>query len=161
METEQYTVLIAAENRAVVQLAEKALERDGRFTIVGECPNAPMASSMARKVKPDLLIVEEYLRGLSINALVAEIHDEAPTAEVIVLSIDNQVEQLDLIENIFAGLSVVEEETFQAALDSLISFWESDDATELASPDRRLRSRRGDTDWNKVSSERRDDDRRS
>lgn len=154
-------VIIAADQQSIIARAEEAIARHPRYELAGVCANAMLATALAGKVNPAVVLLAECLRGSTTNDAVTYLHSEVPTTEVIVLCSDVHTRELDLIENIFAALGVAEADLLDRALDSIAMFLDAAPGQHLDSPDRRLRDdARLRQEWNTVVAERRDMGRR-
>jgi DNA-binding NarL/FixJ family response regulator len=72
-----------ADMRALVRLA---LERSGRFEVVGEAPDGAEAIEQARAHQPDLLLLDLSMPVLSGIEALPRIREAAPATKVVVLS---------------------------------------------------------------------------
>ncbi len=154
-------VVIAADQQSIIARAEEAIARHPRFELAGVCSNGLLATSLASRVNPAVVLLAECLRGSSTNDAVMHLHSQVPTTEVIVLCSDGHTRELDLIENIFAALGIDEADLLDRALTSIASFLDATPGKHFDSPDRRLRDdSRLRQEWNTVVAERRDLGRR-
>lgn len=64
----------------------RALDRDGRFSILAEAEDAVEAVRKVRLLKPDTMILDLAMPGLNGLEVIPTIREHAPTTRVIVLS---------------------------------------------------------------------------
>ena len=94
-------VLLADEQPAVRGSLRRVLESAG-FTVCAEASDADDALAAARRERPDVCITELRMKG-SPHRAIAQINDELPGTEIIVLTVSRVVE--DLVEAVRAGAS--------------------------------------------------------
>lgn len=70
------------------------LTLDGRFSVLGEAADASAAQTSARKLQPDLILLDNHLPGVSGVAAIAGLKAVAPRARVIMLTVSEHVEDL-------------------------------------------------------------------
>ncbi len=79
--------IVLAEPQAIVREGLRLiLGQHSEWDIVGEAENGQSAVEMARRLRPDVLVTEAFLPGLSGLEATAELAREAPSVRVLILS---------------------------------------------------------------------------
>jgi DNA-binding NarL/FixJ family response regulator len=84
--TADIRVLIADDSRDIRALLRMRLERDDRFTVVGEASDGAQAIEMVEELKPDVVVLDlgmPVMDGLEALPLIQKVH---PDVKVAVLS---------------------------------------------------------------------------
>jgi DNA-binding NarL/FixJ family response regulator len=82
----QISVLLADDMRQIRAVFRRALERDGRFTIVGEATDGAEAVEMTSTIRPDALVLDLSMPGMDGMTAIPKILETCPTTKIIVLS---------------------------------------------------------------------------
>lgn len=77
------------------------LERQAGFAVVGEAGNALDGVKRAKKLKPDVILLDLHMPDTSGLQVIALLREEAPLAQVIMLTVSEDAE--DLLEALRAG----------------------------------------------------------
>ena len=80
------TVLLVDDAPDLRTLLQVALERDGRFVVVGEATNGAEAISMASGLQPDIIVLDQMMPVMSGLDALPRIRDVAPAAKVVLFS---------------------------------------------------------------------------
>lgn len=86
MVTAPYRVLLADDSEDMRDLMRRALERTGRFAVVGEAADGRQAIAAAERESPDLVLLDLAMPVMDGLAALPRVRRAAPTATVIVLS---------------------------------------------------------------------------
>ena len=82
----QIRVLLADDLPQIRSVMRRALERDGRFEIVGEAANGTEAVQMAWKLRPDALVLDVAMPDMDGMQAIPQILQTCPKTKIIVLS---------------------------------------------------------------------------
>ena len=82
----QIRVLLADDLRQIRAVMRRALERDGRFEIVGEASEGLEAVEMAEALKPDAIILDLAMPGMDGMTAIPAILQSTPSTKIVVLS---------------------------------------------------------------------------
>ena len=77
------------------------LERQAGFAVVGEAGNALDGVKRAKKLKPDVILLDLHMPDTSCLQVIALLREEAPLAQIIMLTVSEDAE--DLLEALRAG----------------------------------------------------------
>ena len=77
------------------------LERQAGFAVVGEAGNALDGVKRAKKLKPDVILLDLHMPDTSGLQVIALLREEAPLAQIIMLTVSEVAE--DLLEALRAG----------------------------------------------------------
>jgi two-component system nitrate/nitrite response regulator NarL len=77
------------------------LERQAGFAVVGEAGNALDGVKRAKKLKPDVILLDLHMPDTSGLQVIALLREEAPLAQIIMLTVSEDAE--DLLEALRAG----------------------------------------------------------
>jgi DNA-binding NarL/FixJ family response regulator len=80
------TVLLADDIEEYRVLLRKMLERDGRFSIVGEAPDGAVAVRLARETDPDVVLLDIAMPEMDGLEAIPHLRRLAPRSRVVVLS---------------------------------------------------------------------------
>ena len=79
-------VVLADDQPEVRGVLKRALERDGRFLVVGEAEDGSQALDKARDESPDVIIIDLAMPNMDGMEALGRIVDQAPETKVVVLS---------------------------------------------------------------------------
>lgn len=79
-------ILLVDDQYLVRQGARQLLEREADFEVVGEADNGPDAVTLARKLSPDIIIMETRLSNLSAVEVTKQLKAEHPQVAVLILT---------------------------------------------------------------------------
>lgn len=79
-------MLLADDLPQIRSILRRALEKDGRFEIVGEADNGTEAVQKAVALKPDALVLDLAMPGLDGMEAIPQVLESAPGTKIIVLS---------------------------------------------------------------------------
>lgn len=79
-------ILLVDDQYLVRQGARQLLEREADFEVVGEADNGPDAVTLARKLSPDMIIMETRLSNLSAVEVTKQLKAEHPHLAVLILT---------------------------------------------------------------------------
>ena len=82
----QIRVLLADDLRQIRAVMRRALERDGRFEIVGEATEGLEAVEMAGRLKPDAIVLDLAMPGMDGMTAIPAILHSTPSTKIVVLS---------------------------------------------------------------------------
>ena len=82
----QIRVLLADDLKQIRAVLRRALERDGRFTIVGEATDGVEAVEMARTLRPDALVLDLGMPRMDGVTAIPQILESTPSTKIVVLS---------------------------------------------------------------------------
>ncbi|HZT65222.1 MAG TPA: response regulator [Acidimicrobiales bacterium] len=105
-------VLLVDDVEDVRRLLRMALDADPRFRVVGEASDGSQAIDVARRVSPDLVLLDLAMPGMSGMDALPELRKAAPDARVVVVSgtaavdAEDQVRALGAVGFIEKGLPV-------------------------------------------------------
>jgi DNA-binding NarL/FixJ family response regulator len=89
------TLMLAEDHPIVRQGLRALLNKDGRFTIVGEAQNGGEAVEMAKVLRPDVILMDLVMPVLNGLAATRQILAADPSARVIIHSAHNDDEYID------------------------------------------------------------------
>ena len=89
-------VLIADEDAAVRTAVRVLLADHAEFSVVGDAADGPSALALARKVRPDLIVLENALPGLTGIDVARTARAELPDTAILFLTTDPAVRDLAL-----------------------------------------------------------------
>lgn len=81
-----YHVLLVDDHKIMRDGIKAILMREGEFQVVGEAESGPDAVQLARKLRPDLIVMDIGLPGLNGVETTAEILRHQPEAKIVILS---------------------------------------------------------------------------
>ena len=79
-------VLLADDLPAIRKMLRRALERDGRFEVLGEAEDGAEAVKMATEAKPDAMVLDLAMPNLNGLQAIPQILEASPHTKIIVLS---------------------------------------------------------------------------
>ena len=79
-------VLLADDLPQIRAVLRRALEKDGRFEIVGEANNGTDAVEQASSMRPDALVLDLAMPGMDGMEAIPKILETAPGTKIVVLS---------------------------------------------------------------------------
>ena len=82
----QIRVLLADDLPPIRRMLRRALERDGRFEIVGEAGTGTLAVEMACSIKPDAIVLDLAMPGIDGMTAIPTILADSPSTKIVVLS---------------------------------------------------------------------------
>lgn len=86
MQLPQIRVLLADDLRQIRAVMRRALERDGRFEIVGEATTGIEAVEMVRTHRPDAIVLDVGMPGMDGLKAIPQILEYSPGTKIVVLS---------------------------------------------------------------------------
>src|SRR3989454_9796815 len=81
-------VLIADDQRLVREGVRKILDADTAISIVGEATDGPSTLALARKLRPDLILLDNIMPGLSGLDVARTLARELPEIGIVFLTVD-------------------------------------------------------------------------
>src|SRR3989475_1031384 len=81
-------VLIADDQRLVREGVRKILDADPAISVVGEATDGPSALALARTLKPDLILLDNIMPGLSGLDVARTLASELPEIGIVFLTVD-------------------------------------------------------------------------
>ena len=82
----QIRVLLADDLPPIRRMLRRALERDGRFEIVGEAATGTQAVDMACSIRPDAIVLDLAMPGVDGMTAIPRILADSPSTKIVVLS---------------------------------------------------------------------------
>ena len=79
-------VVIADDLPQIRTVLKRALERDGRFDVVGEATTGKEAVQMAWSMRPDALVLDLAMPGMDGMEAIPQILETSPATKIVVLS---------------------------------------------------------------------------
>ena len=70
------------------------LAQDGRFEVVGEAGDANAAQTAARKLQPDLILLDNHMPGVQGVDAIAGLKEVAPEARILMLTVSENVQDM-------------------------------------------------------------------
>ena len=80
------------------------LAQDGRFEVVGEAGDANAAQTAARRLQPDLILLDNHMPGVQGVHAIAGLKEVAPQARILMLTVSENVQ--DMAAGLRAGPTV-------------------------------------------------------
>ncbi|MBA7580484.1 Transcriptional regulatory protein DegU [subsurface metagenome] len=90
MEKLKTTILLANHQNMVREGIRQLLEKEADFEVVGEAENSLEAVSLARELKPDVVIMEVHMPKLDTIEAIRRLKAECPQAAVLILTMDSE-----------------------------------------------------------------------
>jgi two-component system nitrate/nitrite response regulator NarL len=102
------------------------LEQDGRFDVVGEAGDANVAQTAARKLQPDLILLDNHMPGVQGVDAIGGIKEVAPQVRILMLTVSENVQ--DMAAGLRAGADGYLLKTIHTEdlCDSISKVWEGD-----------------------------------
>ena len=82
-------ILIADDHQMIREAWTMILSRDRRFKIIGGCPDSTEAVKMSRKLKPDILLLDIYMKPFNGIEAAKKIRRVSPSTGIIAVTISN------------------------------------------------------------------------
>jgi CheY-like chemotaxis protein len=101
-EQRQCTVLYVEDNPANVDLVEQILARRGNLQLQS-APDGPQGIAMARKVHPDVILMDIHLPGMSGLEALRILRQDASTRHIPVIAVSANAMPLDVLNGLSAG----------------------------------------------------------
>jgi len=79
-------VVVADDLEQIRAVLRRALEKDGRFEVVGQATNGTDAVQMTWSLRPDALVLDLAMRGMDGMEAIPQILEISPSTKIIVLS---------------------------------------------------------------------------
>ena len=79
-------VLLADDLAQIRAVLRRALEKDGRFEVIGEAENGTEAVQMAWSLRPDALVLDLAMPGMDGMQAIPQILETSPATKIVVLS---------------------------------------------------------------------------
>ena len=119
MATAQQTILIVDDHPLFREGLRAIITRDGRFEVTGEAGSAREALRVARRLKPDLVIVDISLPDRSGIELTRELRQKLPESRILIVSMHSKIDYI--AEAFQAGATgyVVKESAAERLIDGL------------------------------------------
>jgi two-component system nitrate/nitrite response regulator NarL len=70
------------------------LEQDGRFDIVGEAGDANAAQTAARKLQPDMILLDNHMPGVQGVDAIAGLKEVVPQVRILILTVSENVQDM-------------------------------------------------------------------
>jgi len=70
------------------------LTQDGRFEVVGEAGDANAAQTAARRLQPDLILLDNHMPGVQGVQAIAGLKEVAPQARILMLTVSESVQDM-------------------------------------------------------------------
>jgi DNA-binding NarL/FixJ family response regulator len=95
------TTLVLADDHGVMRQGLKALlETEKELTVVGEAADGVAAVTLVQKLKPDVLVVDLVMPGLSGLDVIREVRRSSPETRIVVLSMHgNEIYVQEALQN--------------------------------------------------------------
>lgn len=90
--TKNIRILIADDFKLLRDVIQAYLEREGDMEVVGEAPDLDDAIEQAKRLQPDVIIVNDYLPPLNSAHAAERFHKEGVTSAILVISMDAEAE---------------------------------------------------------------------
>lgn len=102
------------------------LSQDSRFDVVGEAGDANAAQTVARKLQPDLILLDNHMPGVLGVDAIAGLKDVAPQVRILMLTVSENVQ--DMAAGLRAGADGYLLKTIHTEdlCDSISKVWEGD-----------------------------------
>src|SRR5436853_480729 len=84
--TQKTTVLLADDHTILRQGLRALLQADGHFAVVAEAETGKEAIELARRTRPDLIVMDIGMPVLNGTEATRQIHAELPAAKILILS---------------------------------------------------------------------------
>ena len=79
-------VLLADDLPQIRAVLRRALEKDGRFEVIGEAENGRQAVEMAGSLRPDALVLDLAMPGMDGMQALPQVLETSPATKIVVLS---------------------------------------------------------------------------
>ena len=102
------------------------LAQDGRFEVVGEAADASAAQTAARKLQPDLILLDNHMPGVQGVDAIPGLKEVAPATRILVLTVSEN--EQDMAEGLRKGADGYLLKTIHTdeLCDSICKVWEGD-----------------------------------
>ena len=102
------------------------LALDGRFEVIGEAGDANAAQTIARKLQPDLILLDNHMPGVQGVDAIAGLKEVAPQVRILMLTVSENVQ--DMAAGLRAGADGYLLKTIHTEdlCDSISKVWEGD-----------------------------------
>ena len=90
---ERFRVLVADDHVIVRQALSKMLKSEPDMEVVGEASEGQAAIELTRRLRPDVVLMDVSMRGMSGVEATRAIHSEMPDVQVIGLSMYEEAEE--------------------------------------------------------------------
>ena len=102
------------------------LALDGRFEVIGEAGDANAAQTIARKLQPDLILLDNHMPGVLGVDAIAGLKEVAPQVRILMLTVSENVQ--DMAAGLRAGADGYLLKTIHTEdlCDSISKVWEGD-----------------------------------
>ena len=94
MSPDKTSVLIVDDHRLFREGLKAILNRESRYEVTGEAGNAAEAVQLARKIKPDLVLMDMALPDRSGIELIQDLRRQFPSIRVLVVSMHSKVDYI-------------------------------------------------------------------
>jgi DNA-binding NarL/FixJ family response regulator len=92
MALQQIRILVVDDHAVVREGIRYLLSSDAEFDVVGEAANGEEALALARRLEPDVVVLDISMPGMSGLDVVAQMRAQSPSSRVLVLSIHDHEE---------------------------------------------------------------------
>jgi two-component system nitrate/nitrite response regulator NarL len=121
MSEESVRILVVDDHTLFRRGLTALLSRDPRFKVVGDAADAGQAQRRAAELQPDLILLDNHLPGVNGVDALPSLHDAAPAARVLMLTVSE--DENDLAAALRAGacgylLKTIEGDALSAAIDA-------------------------------------------
>ncbi len=121
MSEESVRILVVDDHTLFRRGLTALLSRDPRFKVVGDAADAGQAQRRAAELQPDLILLDNHLPGVNGIDALPSLHDAAPAARVLMLTVSE--DENDLAAALRAGacgylLKTIEGDALSAAIDA-------------------------------------------
>ncbi|HEY2720130.1 MAG TPA: response regulator transcription factor [Chitinophagaceae bacterium] len=94
---DKITILIADDHKLVRQIWEFVLNNHGRFHVIAECASGEEAIEISREMRPNVVIMDINLPGISGVEATAQIRKFSPDSKIIAVSMHTQASYVKTI----------------------------------------------------------------
>jgi len=116
MSDQTITVFLADDHTVVRQALAEMIERDERFTIIGQCGDGLQVAEQVHQVRPDVLVLDISMPGLNGLDVCREVVRKNPKLAVLILSMHDEDEFVArALENGASGYLMKEADNDQLA----------------------------------------------